>query len=316
MTVVLAAALVATGLLIALAGVVGSVRARRLSLERLLDAELAQPSIEPAALADLVERAGAFAERALARTSMPGTIQSMLSQAGWSMRTGEFAAVLAMVTLLTGALVRVVSASLLATLLAVVAAPLGCVWWLDRRGARRTARIEEQLPNMLRLLAGSLESGSSVLHGFELIAEEGDEPMSGELARVVAETQVGRPLTESLDALASRVGSRDLEWTVEAIRIQHATGGRLADTLRVLADFMGARMEVKAEVRALSAEARLSAKVLTALPILVGGYLAAFRPVYVAPLASTSGGRAALAIAGLALAGGIVWMRRIVRVEV
>jgi tight adherence protein B len=132
----------------------------------------------------------------------------------------------------------------------------------------------------------------------------------------VAETKVGRPLLESLDAMADRAGSRDLDWTVEAIRIQYETGGKLADTLRVLGDFMRARQEVRGEVRALSAEARLSAKVLTALPILIAAFFFLFRRAYFAPLYATSTGRVMLAVGAAGILVGSWWMRRLVRVEV
>jgi tight adherence protein B len=127
---------------------------------------------------------------------------------------------------------------------------------------------------------------------------------------------VGRPLLESFEAMAERVGSRNLSWTVEAIRIQHQTGGKLADTLRVLADFMRARVEVKGEVRALSAEARLSAKILTGLPFLVGGFFFLFRRSYIEPLFTTGVGRFMLVLAGIGILVGSVLMRKIVRVEV
>jgi tight adherence protein B len=166
------------------------------------------------------------------------------------------------------------------------------------------------------MLSGSLEAGSSVLQAIELVVEEGDPPLATELARVVAETKVGRPLLESLQALAERIGSSDLDWTVEAIRIQNQTGGKLADTLRVLADFMRARLEIRGEVRALSAEARLSAKVLTALPLLVGAFLFLFRGSYLEPLYTTSTGRVMLIVGIAGLVFGSIWMRRMVRVEV
>jgi tight adherence protein B len=154
------------------------------------------------------------------------------------------------------------------------------------------------------------------MHAFEIVVEEGDAPLADELARVVAETKVGRPLIESLESMAQRIGSRDVDWTVEAISIQQRTGGKLADTLRVLADFMRARIEVRAEVRALSAEARLSGKVLTALPIVIGGFFFAFRRAYFEPLLASGMGRAMLMAGVAGIVVGSLWMRRLVRVEV
>jgi tight adherence protein B len=152
-----------------------------------------------------------------------------------------------------------------------------------------------------------------MLHAMEIVAAEGDPPLASEFARVVAETQVGRPILDSLQAMADRAGSQDLDWTVEAIRIQYTTGGSLAETLRVLAEFMRARVEVRAEVRALSAEARLSGKVLTGLPLLVGGFLFLFRRDYMSPLYTTGLGKIMLGMALLGMAVGSLWMQRIVK---
>jgi tight adherence protein B len=90
----------------------------------------------------------------------------------------------------------------------------------------------------------------------------------------------------------------------------------LADTLRVLADFMRARLEVRGEVRALSAEARLSAKVLTLLPIVIGLFFFFFRRGYFQPLYTTGVGKGMLVAGAIGIVLGSVWMRRLVRVEV
>ncbi|GAC1372110.1 MAG: hypothetical protein NVSMB32_16010 [Actinomycetota bacterium] len=104
-----------------------------------------------------------------------------------------------------------------------------------------------------------------------------------------------------------------MDWTVEAIRIQYTSGGSLSETLRTLAEFMRARVEIRAEVRALSAEARLSGKVLTGLPIGVGGFLLLTKGDYMAPLFSTGLGRVMLGMATLGMVVGTLWMNRIIK---
>ena len=311
----IAALLVFGGIVAVALGVAERAKARRAVLERILETELAEPSRSPEALADLVERAGHVAERAFAGTSVVAQFRTVLTRAGWALRPGEFVAVLAAeaagATVLAGLV-----AGRMAGVVAGLAVPVGHVIWVTARGTRRVRRIEAQLPTMLQVMASSLESGASVLHAMELAAEDGDPPLSDEFARVVAETRVGRPLLEALEAMSDRTGSTDLTWTVEAIRIQHTSGGKLADVLRVLADFMRSRLEVRGEVQALSAEARLSAKILTGLPLALAGYLFLFRRGYLAPLYETSMGRVMIAFAVIGIVLGSVWMRRIAKVEV
>jgi Flp pilus assembly protein TadB len=290
--------------------------ARRERLRELLEVEMADPSGSPEALADLVERAGAFAERAFGKTSVAERIRVSLEQAGWSLKAGEFGTILVISTLGIAVLVGLVARSFGGALIAAVAVPIVAVMWLHAKGRKRLERLEAQLPSVLQLIAGSLDSGASLLLSLEMAGTEGDEPLAPELTRVVAETRVGRPLIESLEGMADRLGSQDIKWTVEAIRIQQLTGGRLADTLRVLADFMRTRLEVRGEVRSLSAEARISGKVLTAIPLAIGGFLFFFRREYLEPLISSGPGRIMLFVAIGGIIVGTIWMRRLVRVEV
>ncbi|HVL50590.1 MAG TPA: type II secretion system F family protein [Actinomycetota bacterium] len=312
----LAALFVAAGILMVAVGIAQRSSGRREHLRQLLEVELQEPTKSPEALSDLMEKAGAFAERAMGKTTTAISLRGRLTQAGSNLKAGEYVAILAFMASIAGALVWMLSDSLLIGLIVAAVTPLVGLMYLKNRARKRLILLESQLPSVLQLLAGSLDSGSSLLLAMELAAEEGDPPLATELSRVIAETRVGRPLLESLEAMAQRIGSRDISWTVEAIRIQHQTGGKLADTLRILAEFMRARLEVRGEVRALSAEARISGKVLTALPIGIGSFLFIFRRGYLDPLVSTTFGQLMLgaAVAGLVL--GSLWMRRMAQVEV
>jgi tight adherence protein B len=313
MTEILAPALVAAGIVTIACGIASRVKARGRALARLLDLERADPTESPQTLVALMERAGAVADRAFKGTTTTARLQSALAAAGIRLRPGEFGVIVALAGLAGGGITTILSGSPILGAVVFVIIPVAGSVWMRRRAAKRRQDLEAQLPTVLQLLAGSLDSGASMMHAMEIVANEGDEPLAAEFARVVAESQVGRPLLDSLQAMADRCGSQDLDWTVEAIRIQYTTGGSLSDTLRVLGDFMRARVEVRAEVRALSAEARFSGKILTALPIGVGGFLLLFRRDYMAPLYTTSLGKILLASAAAGMAVGAAWMRRIVR---
>lgn len=316
MNILLAIIFLGLGIAVAAYGISLKGKERRERLRELLEAEMVEPSGSPEALQELVERAGAYAERAFGRTSVAERIRISLEQAGWSLKAGEFGAIVTVSAFGTAALVGAVTRSAAGALLAAVLVPIVPVMWLSSKGRRRLQKMEAQLPSVLHLIASSLDSGASLLIALELAGTEGDDPLAPELSRVVAETRVGRPLIESLESMAARVGSSDIAWTVEAIRIQQLTGGRLADTLRVLAEFMRTRLDVRGEVRSLSAEARISGKVLTGLPIVIGTVLFLFRREYLEPLLTTGAGLIMLAIAVSGIVIGTFWMRRLVRVEV
>ena len=309
----LAAILIAGGIMTVAWAYAKEQRKEQVNLQRLLDLERADPTQSPQAMVALMERAGALAERAFKGSTSTRKLQLALATAGIKLRPGEFGVVAVGSGVVASVLSLVVFNSPLISVGVLTAVPLFAYWFTIRKGKKRRIVLEAQLPTILQILAGSLDSGASLLHSMEIVAQEGDPPLAAEFARVVAETQVGRPILDSLQAMADRCGSQDLDWTVEAIRIQYTSGGSLSDTLRVLAEFMRARVEVRAEVRALSAEARLSGKILTGLPLLIGGFLVAFRPDYVRPLYSTTLGMYFLGAASIGMIVGSWWMHRIVK---
>ena len=126
------------------------------------------------------------------------------------------------------------------------------------------------LPDTLQLLSGTLRAGYSMMQGVEAVSQEVSEPMGRELRRVVTEARLGRPLEESLDAVAERMDSPDFGWAVMAIRIQREVGGNLSELLMTVADTMTQRERLKRDVKSLTAEGRISAYVLAALPVLLG----------------------------------------------
>ena len=188
--------------------------------------------------------------------------------------------------------------------------------WSGFVASRRRRAFEAELPSALDLVAGSLEAGAPLAHALELVASEGEGPLAEEFERALAHHRLGRPLIEALEESAGRVGSRDFSWCTSAIRAQQEFGASLATVFRTLAEFMRWREEIRGEVRALTAEGRLSAWVLGALPFVVAGYFALANPGYLGVLFTSPVGLMLLVFAGVFMTIGIVWMSRIVKVEV
>lgn len=182
--------------------------------------------------------------------------------------------------------------------------------------ARRRGRFADQLPDMLQFIAGSLRSGFSLAQGVDAAVREDTQPVAGEFSRALAESRIGVDLEDALDQVADRMESADLRWTVIAIRIQRETGGNLAEVLGNTVDTMRERAQLRRHVRALSAEGRLSAYILVSLPIFIGGWLFLTRRSYLRPMYTTTVGIVMLIFAVLLVAGGALWMRKLVKVEV
>jgi tight adherence protein B len=182
--------------------------------------------------------------------------------------------------------------------------------------ARRRAAFSDQLPDLLQLIAGSIQSGFSLPQALDSIVREDTQPAAGEFARALAEARIGADLTDGLEAVAQRMDSDDLSWTVMAIRIQRGVGGNLAEVLLTIAGTIRERAYLRRQVRALSAEGRLSGYVLVALPVLVGAWLFVSSSAYMRPLYTTPIGLVMFIGAGALIVIGALWMRALVKVEV
>ncbi len=171
-----------------------------------------------------------------------------------------------LVTLLTGLPV-------LGVLIGALVGWLGMRLALSFRIGRRRGAFADQLPDMLQLVAGSLQSGFSLPQALDAVVREDAQPAAGEFARALAEARLGGDLEDALERVAGRMDSTDLRWAVMAIRIQRSVGGNLVEVLRNTVDMMRERSGLRRHVRALSAEGRLSAYILIGLPLFVGGWL-------------------------------------------
>ncbi len=183
-------------------------------------------------------------------------------------------------------------------------------------GFRRKRKFVRQLPSMLQLLASSLRAGYALLQGCEAVAREIEDPMGAELRRVLAEARLGRPLDEALEEAALRMQCPDFSWVVMAIAIQRNVGGNLAELLDTVAETMSSRTRLRREVKALTAEGRMSAMVLGIMPpgLMVAFYVTS--PGYMDPLFEKRPGQIMLGLGAALMIGGFVWMQKMIKVDV
>jgi tight adherence protein B len=181
---------------------------------------------------------------------------------------------------------------------------------------RRLKAFEAQLPDTLNLLAGSLRAGYSFLQGLEAVVRETSDPMGRELRRVLAEARLGRPLEDALSDVAVRMESKDFDWSVMAIRIQREVGGNLAELLQTVAETMVARSRLRGEVRALTAEGRISGIIMGLLPVGLGLFMFTASPDYIDDLFSSVVGWSMVVGSAVMAAAGFAWIQKIIKIEV
>jgi tight adherence protein B len=181
---------------------------------------------------------------------------------------------------------------------------------------RRVNRLHAQLPEVLMILASSMRAGHSFLQALDTVSREIGEPSGMEFSRVVTEIRLGRPAGEALTALAERVGTEEFKWAVLAINVQREVGGNLAEILDTLAETVRERMALHRQIKVLSAEARLSMKVMVAMPPLLTLYIVKVNPDYMSLLWTRRVGvMMVIAAAGL-MAVGVFLMRKMVKIDV
>lgn len=203
--------------------------------------------------------------------------------------------------------------------LAVFAMPLlwGVAgWYVLYRKRRRLLQIDRQLPDALDMMARALQVGHALSGALLIAAKESRQPIASELQTVFDEVNFGISLQVALPHLAERIASDNVRYFVVAALVQSETGGNLADILRSTAFLIRERHKLTATVKVLSAEGRLSAWILSALPFAIAALLSWVNPEFISKLWTDPLGLKLL-IGSLVLAlVGIVWMQRLVSVRI
>ncbi len=188
--------------------------------------------------------------------------------------------------------------------------------YLRLRARRRQHAFADKLPDALQMTASSLSAGYSLAQALDGLVREGSEPMATEIGKALAESRLGVPVETTLEGVAERMDSKDFSWVVMAIRVQREVGGNLAGVLGTVSTTMRERAMLRRHVRGLSAEGRLSAYILLALPVGIGLYMFTMRREYLEPMYTTGLGIVLIAAAVVLMAVGSFVMSRMVKVEI
>jgi tight adherence protein B len=274
------------------------------------------PSVAPptSALAGAGAAAGAAVDRLLARRGKVAAGTAALERAGMSASLSDFVLRTGLVTVGLFVLGFLLGGPLVALLLAA-AGPLGARLLLRIRTGRRQAAFADQLDDSLQLMASSLRAGHSLLRALDSVSQEAASPTAEEFARIVNETRVGRDLPDALEEVAARMGSDDFTWVAQAIAIHREVGGNLAEVLDTVGHTIRERNAIRRQVQALSAEGKLSAVVLMALPFGVTGFISLSNPAYLARFTQSLAGYGMLAVAALMLVVGGLWLKKTVAIR-
>ncbi|MET4589098.1 type II secretion system F family protein [Arthrobacter sp. 754] len=277
--------------------------------------ERRRPAAEPdkSAVSRMSQSAVTAVENVIGDSGGPYN-REVLYNAGVKVAPADFTVGVGIASVLIAAFVALLTHPVLG-MMAGVATPFLARVALSVLRDRRRAKFESQLTDTIQMLIGGLRVGHSVLRSVEAAANEADAPTSEELLRIVNETRIGKDARIAFDDVAERMDSEDFHWISQAIQINREVGGDLAEVLEQVAGTIRERSEIKGQIRSLSAEGRMSAYVLMAMPVGVAFVLAFINPGYLNVFVEKPLGVLMMVGALVMFAVGGFWMSRVVKIK-
>jgi len=269
-------------------------------------------------LKDLAPEVSGFASM-LKSMNVADHLQMSIKQAGlsWTPSTLFMATVGAAVPgFLIGLRFPLLINQVLSCLILGLATALLPYFYVRTKRTKRMAALEEQFPEALDFMARSVRAGHAFMISLSMVGEHVPEPLSTELRTVFNEINLGAPLETALENLTTRVPLLDFKFFTSTVMLQRQTGGNLNEILGRLAFVIRERFRLKGEVKAASAHGRLTAGILTVLPLLTGLALLAVAPGYLQGMAKDPDGKYMIVGAGVMVLLGNYFIRRIIKIKV
>lgn len=245
------------------------------------------------------------------------SLRLRMTQAGLSMTPAQFIITFQVIGLIFGGGGYYLSAQPFVGLgVALVVAFAGPRWYLARRIDKRQLKFTGYFPGALDILVRGVKSGLPVSEGLRIVANEIPDPVAGEFRLLVDSSAVGVSLDDALKRMAERMPTQDVAFFRTVLTIQKQTGGNLAESLGNLSDTLRERYKLKLKIRALTAEARVSAIILGCLPLVVAGAVYLLRPEYIELLFTDERGETMLIGAGVWMTLGVLTLRSMVNFKI
>src|ERR1700688_304623 len=254
--------------------------------------------------------------RALLKWSWATRFRDFVLQAGIETRPGKIILISAVASISSYVIAQMFFRSFIVPLLIAIGTGVLPFIYIAWKRKRRFEQFEEHFPEALDLLGRAVRPGHAFTTGLEMITKECAEPIAGEFRTAFEEQNFGLPLRDALLNLTERVPSIDVRFFVTALLIQKETGGNLAEILDGLARVIRDRFRIHREVKVRTAQGRLTAGILIALPIFMMIVLSVMNPSYMRILFEDPKGATILTVAaGMQIIGSLM-LWKIIHIEV
>jgi len=188
--------------------------------------------------------------------------------------------------------------------------------YVKRLGTKRLGLLEEQFPDALDFLARSVRAGHSFSISLSMVTDNVPEPLAMELGTLYSELNLGAPLATAFENFTNRIPLLDFCFFTSAVMLQRQTGGNISEILGRLAHVIRERFRLKGEVKAASAHGKMTAGILTVMPIATCGLLSIVAPSYISGMLKDPDGKYLLMAAGGSVLLGNYFIKRIIKIKV
>ncbi|MBB5173483.1 type II secretion system F family protein [Texcoconibacillus texcoconensis] len=187
---------------------------------------------------------------------------------------------------------------------------------VNRKIKKRLSISETQLPQALGTMSSAMKSGFSFLQAMQLVGREMDDPIGTEFNRVIRQINLGTSMEDAFGQLLDRLPNQDMELMVNAVLVQRTTGGNLTEILEMMQETIRERVRFREELKSLTAQGRMSAIIISMLPVAIGLFLAFIDPEYFTPLLNHPVGWAMIGFGIISGLFGWFVIQKIVTIEV
>jgi tight adherence protein B len=260
-----------------------------------------------------------WVSRRVERTSFGNRISQSLARADLKFRVGEYFALIFLSVIVIGGLAWLIGGrNIVSFLIGGIVGYVAPGAYVASQQARRLNRFNDQLSDMLNLMVNGLRAGYSTLQAMEAISKELPSPICDEFRRVVQEMQLGIPMESAMENLLRRIPSTDLDFVITAINVQREVGGNLSEILDTISFTIRERVRIKGEIRAITAQMRVSGTILALIPVFLTIVLWFLNPAYLLSFADAGPlcAAAAAIVVVIMISLGYYIMSRIAAIEI
>ena len=252
----------------------------------------------------------------LRRSRRVTDLQKLLSQAGMSMRAGNFLGVSALVGVGAAIIAYTLGKRAEFAWIAMLVGFIVPYSYASFRRSKRFEKFEELFPEAIDTLARAVRAGHAFTTALEMITNEVAEPIAGEFRQLYEEQKFGMPVRDALMNLTERVPLVDVKFFVTAVMLQRETGGNLAEILDNLSYVIRERFKIQRQVRVYTAQGRLTMALLMGMPPIIVTVMTILNPSFIRPLFQDPIGHTLLVLGITLQTIGYFVIRKIIRIQV